>query len=202
MKILIFSVLTLFLFSCSSKFSLQKRKYNRGYYLGIASKKNKPVPQTLTVNDYIGNEVIRKKSELENKKENSMSIPEKPDLKQHVKAEKIINIFTANATKKRTLSLIANSKSIKELNHYQTLPAHPQKYNTTPPFDTFGSGMGIFSVFGIISGIVSFIVLIIYLLFLFSTIGLFTSFINALWIVGLLILVAIIIGLVVLSNSD
>lgn len=204
MRVLIFIGLTLFLFSCSSKFSLQKRKYTKGYYFGMASKKNKPAQQTLTVNEAAGKHesVNAKVTAKETKTEKIISVRALEMVKQHKKSIEPAKIITATASKKTALSVLNNSKPVKALNHYQFRKEGSQLQQRHKPFDAFGSGMGILSVIGIISGIVSFIAFIIYLLFFLSALGLISSFTGALWVIGVIIIVAVAIGLVVLANSD
>ncbi|MCW3076259.1 MAG: hypothetical protein JWO32_868 [Bacteroidetes bacterium] len=208
MRVLIFTTLTLFLFSCSSKFNLQKRKYTKGYYFGMVSKKNKPATQTVTAHvpegkhsgakEEITEEMTLKK---ESKAEETMPLRTLATIKQHKRTTVPAKIITASASKKTVASVIINSKPVKALNPYLH-GKQGTKNQHYKPFDAFGSGMGILSIIGIISGIISVIAFLFYLIFFLSLLGVITSYANALWIVGVLIIIAVAIGLVVLANSD
>lgn len=202
MRILIFISLSLFLFSCSSKIRLQKRKYTKGYYFGMAAKKNKPARQTLTLNTPEGKHApvsaelrVKKESEVEE----TMPIKVLTSVKQHKKHAELTRILTASASHKKAPSV--NFKPIKVLNP-NLLKKEDARTQHRDPFDAFGCGMGILGVIGIISGIISFFVILFYLLFFLSFLGVITSLANALWLVGIIILIAVAIGLVILANSD
>lgn len=204
MRFLIFSLAALFLFSCSSKFNLQKRRYNKGYYFGINSGKNS-ASSTLA-----HNEPKKEKSaasDVAEAKKNIYSEPalvdrENPDLQVTAKYTGKHQVTQATREKRGSTVLIKNLP-YKDIALAYTKNLSYKASKLTKPYDYFGgSGLGLFGLIGIISGIISFIVLLVYLFLILSSLGLLASSTDILLIFVVILIVGIIVGVVILANSD
>jgi len=94
-KILLPLIAIVLMSSCANKFSLQKRKYNKGFYFANSKNNNKKRP-----------ELIANKTEVKNLSQKTYLIPKenenvnKADIKALAIQKTILNAYVSNATKK------------------------------------------------------------------------------------------------------
>ncbi|MBK9284288.1 MAG: hypothetical protein IPM51_08180 [Sphingobacteriaceae bacterium] len=189
-NILVFCIASLFLASCAGKYSLQKRKYNKGYYFAHSGRTNNTL----------------KKSEPEkqnkNKKELIESVPAEV-MVLHKEAESQKNSIPQPIKKEQKLLAVAKAKLAEPLKAYQ-LKHHNQfhsLYNNQkvkhPPYQ-YGyanGGMGVWGIIGAISSIISLIFLFIYLAIMFDAVtgGAFTTaIITGFAILAVILIIAVI----------
>lgn len=194
--------------SCSSKFSVTKRHYMKGYHVDFAkktkSKGNKV--ETITIEEAKISAPINQNKEIEI----LLTKTEKTDLLNtliSIKAKKpvIENNGYASANKSRLEKRKIVELLIKnEVKHQSNIRSGKQK---KAPFDFFGSG-GIASLilYGIMGIIVSAIITFLFFLFFSLLISGGGAFVFPAWLGGLLVLIgiAIVIGIivVVVINGD
>ncbi len=215
-KFILGVLVTLVLTSCSSKFSFQKRRYNKGVYISQSSsnklktKATENAKNELGLNANIEKELKQEKVEtkkVEYVKSESENIQLQDEL---VKADKEVNTIDSSAPKQKKSStkrikkdsyaLQLDTKSEVEYEKKSRIPfANRSIASKNTPLG-WGSDWGMFGIIGIgISALVA-LVYIFYLLFI--VFALVDNLAAALVIIGIAVAIAIVFAIILLINSD
>jgi YHS domain-containing protein len=206
MKFAVLILSILFFASCSTKFTLQKRKYNnKGYYFAsssnkhlpdkkevkqskqLAEKKSTAIPQSIAGTNQAVNETKTLKTRTEN---NAL----------HLASDKQKNKVFASVSKK--------SYSFAQIRELQEMKDNFKRKNFrnsagTKPLQMFSGEMGIWGIIGILSAVVSLIALFYYLIIMFAVFSvIFNSPTTAIITFVIILLVIAAIGIVIILNSD
>jgi hypothetical protein len=199
MRSLLLIIPAILLFSCANKFSIQKRKYNKGFYVasngkkGVPSKKgSESTLELITKTSDSAKEIAIEETVTSTAGERSdLSVSTEPAVKK---------VITASAHKKAAVVTTPSIRPV-QIEQNASVKRDASSSSKKPLYELFNGG-GFYAIFGILSAIISLIFAIIYLAILFNAFsGAGFGIGGVLLVVGVIIVAAIIIG-VLIVNSD
>jgi hypothetical protein len=197
----------IFFTSCSSKFSLQKRRYNKGYYFDKTNstheQKDGLVKQKPLKNKNL--DILNKDYSFKKETKEIVVLKENIISKDQVINDQVNHTpKLAAVSKKEKKSQVANyiSKGV-----YKNQPGFRKVENAKKSKVPFGMGDGgsIWGIVGAISAIISIIFLLIFLISIgsiFSGIGGSSAILGPLIVIGIIVVVLVVIGVLFIINGD
>ncbi len=217
-KIILGVLITLIFTSCSSKFSFQKRRYNKGVYISqssinkLKSKAKEKNKDELALNANIDKELKQEKLETKNVEQVKTEPKNTPSPEEFVNnlEDKDVNAFAYTSceqkksskkqSKKYTYELQLDTKSEFEYEKKSLIPfVNKSSVSKNIPMG-WGSDWGIFGIIGIGLSVLVALVSIFYLLFI--VFALVDNSAAALVIIGIGLAIAIVFAIILLINSD
>jgi hypothetical protein len=213
-------LLTLLFSSCSYNFSLQKRRYGKGYYFSKNTQQSKTHEglrkidvisdeKNVTLQHLAVTECDKSKSDRMDRPSIRVSFPEKGQSAQ-IDFRNLAPHQPAQEMSEKKLLTSASTSPFFPRQHVSkplslqksSLPHRKTNHQPYPYFLNNCGGMNIFMAMGILSGLISLILALIYLAILFNVIGSigFGSFGLALLLIFLV--AAIIFAAILIINSD